>query len=174
MWKGSLAVTKPQEIITQPCSSSFSQLYREAFRSLIIISICNCHINPLYTTSTKAALTKWFKYLNTSPTTALTYKRMSDLSLTYKIFNIQCLFRRILLSFASKLQISLNHFIQDDINTYYFVNGVLQKTYAVENNPGLLNYSLNERERGKSAAQLFSEALWKVCTHFTHWQNINY
>lgn len=99
---------------------------------------------------------------------------MSDLSLTYKIFNIQCLFRRILLSFASKLQISLNHFIQDDINTYYFVNGVLQKTYAVENNPGLLNYSLNERERGKSAAQLFSEALWKVCTHFTHWQNINF
>lgn len=94
---------------------------------------------------------------------------MSDLSLTYKIFNIQCLFRRILLSFASKLQISLNDFIQDDINTYYFVNGVLQKTYAVENNPGLLNYSLNERERGKSAAQLFSEALWKVLIiNFVH------
>lgn len=63
---------------------------------------------------------------------------------------------------------SLNHFIQDDINTYYLVNGLLQKTYAVENNPGVLNYSLNERERGKSAAQLFSEALWKVCTHSTH------
>lgn len=72
---------------------------------------------------------------------------------------------RILLSFASKLQISLNRFIQDDINTYYFLNGVLQKTYAVENNPGLLNYSLAERERGKSAAQLFSQALWKVSFH---------
>ncbi|KAE8295669.1 L-amino-acid oxidase [Larimichthys crocea] len=71
-------------------------------------------------------------------------------------------FHKILLSFASKLQMSLNHFIQDDINTYYLVNGLLQKTYAVENNPGVLNYSLNERERGKSAAQLFSEALWKV------------
>lgn len=69
---------------------------------------------------------------------------------------------RILLSFASKLQISLDPFIQDDINTYYFVNGVLQKTYAVESNPGLLNYSLTQQERGKSAAQLFSQALWKV------------
>ncbi|XP_034556378.1 L-amino-acid oxidase [Notolabrus celidotus] len=71
-------------------------------------------------------------------------------------------FHKILLSFASKLQIALNHFIQDDINTYYFVNGVLQKTYAVENNPGVLNYNLNVGERGKSAAQLFSETLWKV------------
>lgn len=72
------------------------------------------------------------------------------------------LFCRILLSFVSKLQIPLNHFIQDDINTYYLVNGVRQKTYAVEGNPSLLNYSLAERERGKSAAELFSQALWKV------------
>uniref|UniRef100_UPI0037E72AF1 L-amino-acid oxidase n=1 Tax=Semicossyphus pulcher TaxID=241346 RepID=UPI0037E72AF1 len=71
-------------------------------------------------------------------------------------------FHKILLTFANKLQISLNHFIQDDINTYYFVNGVLEKTYAVESNPAVLNYSLNERERGKSAAKIFSEALWKV------------
>lgn len=71
-------------------------------------------------------------------------------------------FHKILLSFASKLKLSLNHFIQDDINTYYLVNGVLQKTYTVENNPGVLNYSLNDRERGKSAAALFSQALWKV------------
>ncbi|KAK2847495.1 hypothetical protein Q5P01_010494 [Channa striata] len=71
-------------------------------------------------------------------------------------------FHKILISFISKLQIPLNLFIQDDINTYYLINGILHKTYAVENNPGVLNYSLNERERGKSAAQLFSQALWKV------------
>uniref|UniRef100_H3DA51 Amine oxidase n=1 Tax=Tetraodon nigroviridis TaxID=99883 RepID=H3DA51_TETNG len=71
-------------------------------------------------------------------------------------------FHKILLSFASKLRLSLNHFIQDDINTYYLVNGILQRTYAVESNPGLLNYSLAEGERGRSAAQLFSQALWKV------------
>ncbi|XP_071375646.1 L-amino-acid oxidase [Centroberyx affinis] len=71
-------------------------------------------------------------------------------------------FHKILLSFAAKLHISLNHFIQDDINTYYLVNGLLQKTYAVESNPDILNYTLTEEERGKTAAQLFSQALWKV------------
>ncbi|KAM6933257.1 L-amino-acid oxidase [Xenentodon cancila] len=71
-------------------------------------------------------------------------------------------FHKILLSFISKFQIPLNHFIQDDINTYYLVNGALHRTYAVENNPGVLNYSLNERERGRSAAELFSDALRKV------------
>ncbi|XP_062241768.1 L-amino-acid oxidase [Platichthys flesus] len=71
-------------------------------------------------------------------------------------------FHKILLSFVSKLSISLNRFIQDDINTYYLINGVLQKTLDVKSNPGLLNYSLSESERGKSAAQIFSEALWKV------------
>ncbi|XP_061781928.1 L-amino-acid oxidase [Nerophis lumbriciformis] len=71
-------------------------------------------------------------------------------------------FHKILLSFASKLQIPLNPFIQEDLNTYYLVNGILQKTYQVKNNPSVLNYTLNERERGKSAAQLFSETLDKV------------
>uniref|UniRef100_A0A3Q4G0W1 Amine oxidase n=1 Tax=Neolamprologus brichardi TaxID=32507 RepID=A0A3Q4G0W1_NEOBR len=71
-------------------------------------------------------------------------------------------FHKILLSFASKLQIPMNRFIQDDINTYYLVNGELHKTYTVENNPSVLNYSLSDRERGKTAAQLFSQALWKV------------
>lgn len=60
----------------------------------------------------------------------------------------------------------MNYFIQDDINTYYLVNGVLHKTYTVENNPSVLNYSLTDRESGNTAAQLFNQALWKVCLHF--------
>ncbi|XP_038154122.1 L-amino-acid oxidase isoform X2 [Cyprinodon tularosa] len=71
-------------------------------------------------------------------------------------------FHKILLSFISTLQIPLNHFIQDDFNTYYLVNGRLHKTYTVENNPAVLNYSLNDGEKGKSAAELFSQTLWKV------------
>ncbi|CAK6972482.1 L-amino-acid oxidase [Scomber scombrus] len=71
-------------------------------------------------------------------------------------------FHKILLSMVSKLQLSLNPFIEDDINTYYLVNEVLHKTYAVENNPDVLNYTLNNRERGRSAAELFNLALWKV------------
>uniref|UniRef100_A0A3Q1HFD8 Amine oxidase n=2 Tax=Acanthochromis polyacanthus TaxID=80966 RepID=A0A3Q1HFD8_9TELE len=71
-------------------------------------------------------------------------------------------FHTILLSFISKLQIPLNPFIQDDLNTYYLINGKLHKTYTVENNPDVLNYSLSAREKSKSAAKLFSLALWKV------------
>ncbi|XP_077398021.1 L-amino-acid oxidase [Festucalex cinctus] len=71
-------------------------------------------------------------------------------------------FHKILLSFASKLQIPLNRFIQDDMNTYFLLNGKLHKNFAVENNHDVLNYTLNDDERGKSAAQLFSETLGKV------------
>ncbi|KAM9812651.1 L-amino-acid oxidase [Syngnathus typhle] len=71
-------------------------------------------------------------------------------------------FQKILLSFASKLQIPLNHFIQDDRNTYFLLNGKLHKNFAVANNNDALNYTLTEGERGKSAGQLFSETLWKV------------
>ncbi|XP_077467980.1 L-amino-acid oxidase-like isoform X2 [Stigmatopora argus] len=71
-------------------------------------------------------------------------------------------FQKILLSVASKLHIPLNRFIQDDLNTYFLLNGKLHKTSTVENNYDVFNYTLNESERGKSAAQLFSDTLWKV------------
>lgn len=89
-----------------------------------------------------------------------TWKHLQPVQSICNIFN------RILLTFASKLRIPLNHFIQDDINTYYLINGNLHKTYTVESDPDLLNYTLNERERGHTAAQLFSQALWKVCVDF--------
>ncbi|XP_041733738.1 L-amino-acid oxidase [Coregonus clupeaformis] len=71
-------------------------------------------------------------------------------------------FHKILLSFTSKMGLGLNQFIQDDINTYYHVNGLLQKTYRVKENPDVLNYPLTDKERGKSAGQLFDLALWKI------------
>ncbi|XP_010891981.3 L-amino-acid oxidase isoform X2 [Esox lucius] len=71
-------------------------------------------------------------------------------------------FHKILLSFVSKMGLGLNTFIEDDINTYYYVNGLLQKTYKVKENPDVLNYPLSDKERGKTAAQLFNLALWKV------------
>ncbi|XP_035240734.1 L-amino-acid oxidase isoform X1 [Anguilla anguilla] len=71
-------------------------------------------------------------------------------------------FHRILLNFTQKMGVQLNPFIQDDINTYYLINGTLMKTYKVKNNPDALNYPLKEWERGKSASELFSIALWKI------------
>ena len=66
------------------------------------------------------------------------------------------------MAFVSKMGLKLNRFIEEDINTYYYVNGLLVKTYKVMENPDVLNYTLNEREKGKSASQLFEMALQKV------------
>ncbi|KAJ8397205.1 hypothetical protein AAFF_G00440390 [Aldrovandia affinis] len=71
-------------------------------------------------------------------------------------------FHRILLNFARKMGIQLNTFIQENINTYYLVNGLLMRTYKVKNNPDALNYTVKESERGQSASELFSMALWKI------------
>ncbi|XP_072310211.1 L-amino-acid oxidase [Eucyclogobius newberryi] len=71
-------------------------------------------------------------------------------------------FHKILLTFLSKFKIPLNPFVQDDINTFYLINNILQKTYAVENDPSILKYTLADNEKGKSAAQLFDQALLKV------------
>uniref|UniRef100_A0AAV2J1U8 Amine oxidase n=1 Tax=Knipowitschia caucasica TaxID=637954 RepID=A0AAV2J1U8_KNICA len=71
-------------------------------------------------------------------------------------------FHKILLTFLSKFQIPLNTFIQNDINSYYLINDMLLKTYAVDNDPRVLNYTLSDNERGKSATTLFTQALWKV------------
>lgn len=68
-------------------------------------------------------------------------------------------FNKILLNFASKMDIKLNQFIQDDINTYYLVNGQRVKTYKVKEQPDVLSYNLTGQEKGKSAAQLFDTAL---------------
>ena len=62
----------------------------------------------------------------------------------------------------AKLGLQLNTFIQDDENTFYYVNGLLQRTSTVKENPDVLRYPLNDTEKGKSAGQLFDMALWKV------------
>ncbi|XP_054457510.1 L-amino-acid oxidase-like [Anoplopoma fimbria] len=69
---------------------------------------------------------------------------------------------RIVRWFAKKLEVKLNEFIIEDINTYYLVHGRLKRTYAVKANPDILKYKLPKRERGKSADQLLQQALQKV------------
>lgn len=73
------------------------------------------------------------------------------------------LYSRILLKIVSQLNLTLNSFIEEDINTYYYINGRLQKTYSVNSNPDVLNYPVNVEEKGKSASQLYDMALDKVC-----------
>nr|P86810.2 RecName: Full=L-amino-acid oxidase; AltName: Full=Antiparasitic protein; Short=APP; AltName: Full=Serum L-amino-acid oxidase; Short=SR-LAAO; Flags: Precursor [Siganus canaliculatus]ADW77183.1 serum L-amino acid oxidase [Siganus canaliculatus] len=64
--------------------------------------------------------------------------------------------------FAKTLGVKLNPFIMDDHNTFYFVNGLLKRTYTVEANPDILNYKVRSSEKGKSANTLFQDALQKV------------
>ncbi|KAI5098805.1 L-amino-acid oxidase, partial [Silurus meridionalis] len=71
-------------------------------------------------------------------------------------------FHWILTNFTSKLGLKLNKFSEEDINTYYYINGVRQKTFAVKHNPNILNYPLREEEKGKSASKLFSDSLEKI------------
>ncbi|XP_056329721.1 L-amino-acid oxidase [Danio aesculapii] len=71
-------------------------------------------------------------------------------------------FHRILLAVAHKLGLKLGKFVQDDPNTYYYVNGERHKTYTVRQNPDVLNYPVYDQERGKNASQLFDIALSKL------------
>uniref|UniRef100_A0A671R2D7 Amine oxidase n=1 Tax=Sinocyclocheilus anshuiensis TaxID=1608454 RepID=A0A671R2D7_9TELE len=71
-------------------------------------------------------------------------------------------FHKILRHFAQKLGLEFGSFIQDDENTYYFINGFRYKTYTVKQNPDILNYPVYDCEKGKSARELFDTALGKV------------
>ncbi|XP_030017940.1 L-amino-acid oxidase-like [Sphaeramia orbicularis] len=68
----------------------------------------------------------------------------------------------ILRWYAANLGVKLNPFIMDDNNTFYFIRGRRERTYAVKANPDILQYNLPEDERGMSANKLLQKALQKV------------
>ncbi|XP_039677428.1 L-amino-acid oxidase-like isoform X2 [Perca fluviatilis] len=63
--------------------------------------------------------------------------------------------------FADDLKVKLNKFIMYDPNTFYLVNGLLKKTYTVQNDPDVLKYNVQPSEKGKSADELLQKALQK-------------
>ncbi|KAK1153499.1 L-amino-acid oxidase-like [Acipenser oxyrinchus oxyrinchus] len=71
-------------------------------------------------------------------------------------------FHRLVLTFAERMGLKLNPFIEDNRNTWYQVNGVHKRAYTVEENPDVLRYPVSAQERGKSAGRLFNESLSKV------------
>lgn len=56
----------------------------------------------------------------------------------------------------------LKEFCPCNNQTWVVVNGVRQRTGAVQTNPGLLGYSVRDDEIGKTAEQLFDKSLRKV------------
>lgn len=75
------------------------------------------------------------------------------------------LFSRLVREFIRQFDLKLNPFIQTDDNTWYFVKGTRTRAEEVNRNPDILNYTVKPSERGKSASQLYREALNEVRAH---------
>ncbi|KFQ60014.1 L-amino-acid oxidase, partial [Pelecanus crispus] len=73
---------------------------------------------------------------------------------------------RLVREFIRQFGLKLNPFIQTDDNTWYFVNGIRRRAKEVNSNPNILNYAVKPLERGKSASQLYREALNKAFRTF--------
>lgn len=65
-------------------------------------------------------------------------------------------------TYVRKLGLKLNKFIQYDGNTWFLINGRHYCTREVTANPELLGYSMNPKEKGKNAMNLFYRSIEKV------------
>lgn len=65
-------------------------------------------------------------------------------------------------TYVRKLGLKLNKFLQYDDNTWYFINRKRYRAREIKANPELLGYSMNPREKGKNAINLFYQSLGKV------------
>lgn len=74
------------------------------------------------------------------------------------------LLSRIVHEFIRQFNLHVTPFREDN-NTWYAVNHVRKRMEEVNENPDVLNYPVDPSEEGKSATQLYREALNKVCAH---------
>ncbi|NWW85406.1 OXLA oxidase, partial [Rhynochetos jubatus] len=73
---------------------------------------------------------------------------------------------RLVREFVKQFDLKLNPFIQSDDKAWYFINGNRTRAEEVNKNPDVLNYTMKPSERGKSANQLYREALDKAFKKF--------
>nr|XP_045007803.1 L-amino-acid oxidase-like [Jaculus jaculus] len=64
--------------------------------------------------------------------------------------------------FVRKFGLALQEFCPCNNQTWVLVNGVRQRSGAMQTDPGLLGYSVREDEVGKTAEQLFDQSLRKI------------
>ncbi|XP_061042672.1 L-amino-acid oxidase-like [Eubalaena glacialis] len=69
---------------------------------------------------------------------------------------------RLVHTYVRKLGLKLNKFFQYDGNTWYLINRKRYRTREVKANPDLLGYSMNPREKGKNAMNLFYQSIAKL------------
>ncbi|MBN3326093.1 OXLA oxidase, partial [Atractosteus spatula] len=68
----------------------------------------------------------------------------------------------LVLHYVQHYGLKLSEFIHADDSTWYFTNGKLNRVHDADKDPDLLGYPVEDSERGKSAKQLYSEAIQKV------------
>ncbi|NWX43953.1 OXLA oxidase, partial [Steatornis caripensis] len=73
---------------------------------------------------------------------------------------------KLVREFIKQFNLKLNPFIQTDNNTWYFVNGTRARAAEVNRNPDILKYPVKPSERGKSASELYREAMDKALKKF--------
>ncbi|XP_042344547.1 L-amino-acid oxidase-like [Plectropomus leopardus] len=71
-------------------------------------------------------------------------------------------FQHITLWMIEKMGLKLKDFIMYDPNTFYFVNGLRERTSTAEAQPDLLKYNVRINEKGMTAYQLLQRGLDKV------------
>ncbi|XP_060975745.1 L-amino-acid oxidase-like [Dama dama] len=69
---------------------------------------------------------------------------------------------RLVHTYVRKLGLKLNKFLQYNDNTWYFINRKRYRAREIKANPELLGYSMNPREKGKSAINLSYQSIGKV------------
>ncbi|MCA0969523.1 flavin monoamine oxidase family protein [Halobacillus litoralis] len=62
-------------------------------------------------------------------------------------------------TYIEKFQLPINEFLNSSPNDLFFVNGVLTTREYYEKNPQILKFPLDESEQGKTATELFLEAV---------------
>ncbi|KAM4703091.1 L-amino-acid oxidase [Rhinophrynus dorsalis] len=75
-------------------------------------------------------------------------------------------YHQIVLEFIAKFHLKVSEFVQYNLNTWYAVNNILKRTYAVRDNPDLLDYKVKDAEKGKSSDRLFEDSLAKIIEDF--------
>ncbi|NWI57805.1 OXLA oxidase, partial [Calyptomena viridis] len=73
---------------------------------------------------------------------------------------------RLVREFIRQFGLKLNPFIQRDDNAWYFLNGTRLRAGQVNRDPDVLRYPVRPSERGRSAVQLYREALGKALQKF--------
>uniref|UniRef100_A0A194ARE6 Amine oxidase n=1 Tax=Micrurus tener TaxID=1114301 RepID=A0A194ARE6_9SAUR len=69
---------------------------------------------------------------------------------------------RIIREYITKFGLPLREFVQEDENAWYYIKNIRKRASEVKKDPGLFKYPVKPSEEGKSASQLYQDALQKV------------